>query len=82
MGRMKELWQEMQEEAEPCASDYETRRSYNAKPKKNSKKTKKLKHPIRNTSQNSVSDRSVPMSINMPFDNADAWLDDEPWRKW
>lgn len=82
MGRMKELWQEMQDNAEPCASDYETRRSYNAKPKKKSKRAKKLKHPIRNTSEYSNTDRSVSMSINKPFDNAEEWLDDEPWRKW
>lgn len=23
-----------------------------------------------------------PMSKRRLFDNADAWLDDEPWRKW
>lgn len=23
-----------------------------------------------------------PMSINRPFDNAAAWLADEPWRTW
>jgi len=77
MGRMKELWQEMQDEAEPCPSDFKTKKECDAyfKPKKKKKSTGTvlLTHHVGN---------GQPMSINRPFDNADAWLDDEPWRKW
>lgn len=82
MGAFKRYLMEQEEMAEPCASDFETKRSYNAKPKKLKKKANKRKQQIRNTPGRTNSDKSVPMSINSPFDNAEAWLDDEPWRKW
>lgn len=91
MGRMKELWQEQQDDAEPCPSDFKTKKEYNEfmkvyKPKKPTRLEKRMKAEKQawmSTFNSSYrSGNGEPMSINAPFDNADAWLDDEPWRKW
>lgn len=81
MGRMKELWQEQQDMAEPCPSDFKTKKEMNEffKPKKKQKQWDGMLYPH---PKSLGIDSSVPMSINSIGDNADAWLDDEPWRKW
>lgn len=70
--------EELADQEEPNAIDWETKRSFNAKPKKTIiKPKKKIKKTLVKTNS-----EPVPMSKNRLFDNSDAWLDDEPWRKW
>ncbi len=84
MGRVKAWLSDIEEEhAEPCPTDFKTKkecdaffREYMRKPKLNPNPD-----PFWTTPRTSAGD-GVPMSINYIGDNADAWLDDEPWRKW
>jgi len=82
---MKELWQEQQDMAEPCPTDFKTKKECDAF-FKSAKKPTRLQKRI--SAENEAFDakfkstNGTAMSINRLFDNADAWLDDEPWRKW
>lgn len=49
--------------------------------KEKAKKKLKDRKQTKPTTKSKESD-PVPMSVKRLFDNDDAWLDDEPWRKW
>ena len=87
MGRMKELWQEQLDDAEPCPTDFKTKKEFNEFmktyiPKKLTRIQKRIKAENEAFDARFKSTDGTAMSVNRLFDNADAWLDDEPWRKW
>ena len=81
MGRVKEMLIDELDHAEPCPTDFKTKKEFNEfmKTYMPSKRSRQQRSP---TPTRHIPNDCVPMSINTPFDNADAWLDDEPWRKW
>jgi hypothetical protein len=88
---MKELWQDEIDHAEPCPSDFKTKKEWNEFCKvyysKSSKRHKQKREADKQRAVDleiqRIADRcGVPMSIDRLFDNADSWLDDEPWRRW
>lgn len=84
MGRVKEMLIDQEDHAEPCPTDFKTKKEFNEFMKTYMPSKKRKAQSVFNSSPTvrRSSDDGVPMSINMPFDNAAAWLDDEPWRKW
>lgn len=46
------------------------------------KRGKKAMRKSRRVDSKQIVEESIPMSKINIFDNASAWLDDEPWRKW
>ena len=81
---MKEIWQEQQDNAEPCPTDFKTKKECDAffKPIKQTRLQKRIKAENEAFDARFKSTNGTAMSVNRLFDNADAWLDDEPWRKW
>jgi len=78
MSRIKELFMEMLDAAEPCPTDFQTKKECDSFFAKYAPvRDVSVRQPVRQYQND-----SVPMSVNRLFDNGDDWLDDEPWRKW
>lgn len=75
MGKYKQFLLEYCQDPEPSPADFKTKKEMNEyfKPKKSK---------AADSGNRSGNDFSVPMSKKRLFDNAEDWLDDEPWRKW
>jgi len=84
MSGVKNWLAEMEDFREPCPTDFKTKKECDAFFKTYTKRSqpKRDTESVWGGSVRTNQSDGEPFSINHLGDNAAAWLDDEPWRKW